>query len=176
MSNVLIGIIGVILFIGLALAGALILGDDFRTASSSSKAAATTATLQQVQAAIEMYRLKTGVREIRTQDTSFLVPRFLKSTAMSQFGPQNPTVPYWSYVFLNNDIDANGDNEGKGQIAGWAQIVIGPAADTKARDVCVAIEEALGRSTIVDTRYPTNPIGCALPSGQYYTAYASFGY
>ena len=176
MSNVLIGIIGVILFIGLALAGALILGSDFTSASSSSKAAATVSTLQQVQSAIEMYRLKTGVREIRTQDTSFLVPRFLKTTAMSMFGAQNSGVPYWSYVFLNNDIDDNLDNEGKGHVAGWAQIIIGPAVDQRARDVCLAIEEGQGRSTIIDTRYPTTPIGCALPNGRYYTAYATFGY
>ena len=41
MSNVLIGIIGVILFIGLALAGALFLGPRFQAATISSKASAT---------------------------------------------------------------------------------------------------------------------------------------
>ena len=85
MSNVLIGIIGVILFIGLALAGALILGDDFKSASSSTQAAAAASQLQQVRAAAEMWKLKTGQSTILNQDTSFLVPRFLKVRA------QNPT-------------------------------------------------------------------------------------
>ena len=175
MSNVLIGIIGVILFIGLALAGALILGDDFRTASSSSQAAAIVSQLQQTQSAIEMWRLKTGQRTIMTQDTSFLVPRFLKTPATNPASYRNAGVPYWNGVFLNNDIDPNTNNEAMGQVAGWAQVIVGPSTDAKARATCLAIEEGQGRSTIVDTRYPTAPIGCAIPQGQYYTAYATFG-
>lgn len=175
MSNVLIGIIGVILFIGLALAGALILGDDFKTASSSSQAAAIVSQLQQTQSAVEMWRLKTGRRIVMTQDTSFLVPRFLKTPALNPSSYKNAGVPYWNGVFFNNDIDANGDNEGMGQIAGWAQIIVGPSTDAKARSTCLAIEEGQGRSSIVDTRYPSAPIGCALPQGQYFTAYATIG-
>ena len=60
MSNVLIGIIGVILFIGLALAGALILGDDFRTAGASSKAATIVQGLQQTAIAYNMNTIRTG--------------------------------------------------------------------------------------------------------------------
>jgi hypothetical protein len=90
MSNVLIGIIGVILFIGLALAGALILGDDFRTASASSKASAATAQLQQLAAAINMYQLKTGrtltALEYRDNGQTLLVPRFLKSMPVNPAG------------------------------------------------------------------------------------------
>ena len=175
MSNVLIGIIGVILFIGLALAGALILGDDFRTASSSSQAAAVVAQLQQTQAAIEMWRLKTGQRIIMTQDTGFLVPRFLKTKATNASSYRNPGIPYWNGVFLNNDIDANTDGESGAYVAGWAQVVLGPSTDAKARDTCLAIEEGQGRSSIGTTNQPTAPMGCSLPNGQYFTAYASFG-
>lgn len=180
MSNVLIGIIGVILFIGLALAGALILGDDFRTASSSSQAAAVVSQLQQTQSAIEMWRLKTGQRTVMTQDTTFLVPRFLKTGAVNptSYG-RNPPYPYWQGVFLNNDLDTNVTDEAKGQIAGWAMIVIGPAADTKARNTCLAIEEGQGRSTIDSIRYGVNPIGCTqsdfIGMGPFYVAYATFG-
>ena len=52
MSNVLIGIIGVILFIGLALAGALYLGPQFQNATSSSRASSTISTLSQLSSAI----------------------------------------------------------------------------------------------------------------------------
>ncbi len=60
MSNVLIGIIGVILFIGLALAGALFLGPRFQSASNDSKAAAMVQQLQQASDAAAMYTLNTG--------------------------------------------------------------------------------------------------------------------
>lgn len=176
MSNVLIGIIGVILFIGLALAGALILGDDFRTASSSSQAAAVVAQLQQTQSAVEMWRLKTGRRVVMTQDTSFLQPRFLKSAALNPASwAQGQGLAYWKAVFFNNDVDANGDNEGMGQVAGWAMSVLGPIANQKAVDTCTAIEEAQGRSGIVTTRYPTNPIGCVNNGGGYVVAFATIG-
>jgi hypothetical protein len=179
-SNVLIGIIGVILFIGLALAGALILGDDFKTATSSSQAAAVMSQLQQTQSAIEMWRLKTGQRQIMTQDTSFLVPRFLKTTAVNitSYG-QNPAEPYWKGVFLNNDLDTNVNDEAKSQIAGWAMAVVGPENDTKARNTCLAIQEGQGRSAIDNVRFPTTPVGCTLSNfigmGGFYVAYATFG-
>lgn len=180
MSNVLIGIIGVILFIGLALAGALILGDDFKTASSSSQAAAVVSQLQQTQSAIEMWRLKTGQRTVMTQDTSFLVPRFLKAPATNatSFG-SSTTTGYWRGVFLNNDLDNNINDESKSAVAGWAMAIIGPVDDAKARDTCLAIEEGQGRSSIPNQRYPTNPVGCVLSNfigtGSYYAAYANFG-
>ena len=52
MSNVLIGIIGVILFIGLALAGALFLGPRFSDSRSTSVGAATVQAVTQVGSAI----------------------------------------------------------------------------------------------------------------------------
>jgi hypothetical protein len=78
MSNVLIGIIGVILFIGLALAGALILGDDFKSANSDSKAAAVMSTLGQIAAGANMSTLKTGV-PYSSDTVTPLMPRFVKS-------------------------------------------------------------------------------------------------
>ncbi|MAM84637.1 MAG: hypothetical protein CL472_08225 [Acidobacteria bacterium] len=84
MSNVLIGIIGVILFIGLALAGALILGEDFMTASASSEASAQLSTGRQIMNAIAMHDLKTGTplgyrrSDGERTNLSDLKPRFLK--------------------------------------------------------------------------------------------------
>lgn len=90
MSNVLIGIIGVILFIGLALAGALILGDDFKGASASSRAAAVTSQLQQGVQAIAMYELKTGrtmsAGDFNDNGAALLVPRFLKTMPVNTTG------------------------------------------------------------------------------------------
>lgn len=175
MSNVLIGIIGVILFIGLALAGALILGDDFRSASTTSEAAAVTSQLQQVQSAIEMYRLKTGQRNIPNQNTSFLVPRFLKVAAVNPTRwSKTQSVAYWKTAFLNNDIGPNENNEAMAFSASWVQIIVGPTSDSRAKDICLAIEEGVGRSSIPSLHRPTYPIGCASDLG-YYSAYATFG-
>jgi hypothetical protein len=60
MSNVLIGIIGVILFIGLALAGALFLGPRFQESRNNSIASAQVAGMKQVADAISLYRLSEG--------------------------------------------------------------------------------------------------------------------
>ena len=55
MSNVLIGIIGVILFIGLALAGALFLGQRFQETRSNSVAAAQAQVAQQISHSVTLY-------------------------------------------------------------------------------------------------------------------------
>ena len=60
MSNVLIGIIGVILFIGLALAGALFLGDQFAQSKNKSEAARLIAEGSQISHAFELYGLQEG--------------------------------------------------------------------------------------------------------------------
>lgn len=95
MSNVLIGIIGVILFIGLALAGALILGDDFRSASRDSKATALVTQMQQVSQALEMYRLKTGSdfpSYVQVNTDARMIPRFLKTPYVEPEGRGWPVV------------------------------------------------------------------------------------
>lgn len=71
MSNVLIGIIGVILFIGLALAGALILGPDFLVASNQTEATRIVQSLKQMSDAASMRNLKTGT-VMTVGDTSTL--------------------------------------------------------------------------------------------------------
>ncbi len=72
MSNVLIGIIGVILFIGLALAGALFLGPRFQEATLNSKTAAMAQAMSQVANASEMYFTMTG-RHITVDGSNALV-------------------------------------------------------------------------------------------------------
>ncbi|MAM84638.1 MAG: hypothetical protein CL472_08230 [Acidobacteria bacterium] len=106
MSNVLIGIIGVILFIGLALAGALILGEDFMGASASSKATAAISNGRQVMQAVAMHNLKTGAPlPYRRSDGSRtnltdLTPRFLETAST----PNN-----WHFHAAGSDIYAVAD-------------------------------------------------------------------
>ncbi len=106
MSNVLIGIIGVILFIGLALAGALILGDDFRTARRDSRATALVSQMQQISQSLEMYRLKTGASfpaEVQLNTDSRMIPRFMKAPYIEPEGKGWPVLydfPNGRYLIL----------------------------------------------------------------------------
>ena len=157
MSNVLIGIIGVILFIGLALAGALILGDDFSTASNQSKAARVVQTLQQVSSAANMYKLKTG-RALYEEDNALLVPRFLKAY------PDSPIVGATTdrrlQVKLSNAINNNGPAV-PGAEANFVTVRIYP--DTEANvEICRAIQEqATGALvTTLGSADGSRPLGC----------------
>ena len=60
MSNVLLGVIGVILFIGLALAGALLLGERFTDSKNEAEAARYMSEGAQIAQAYELYRLNEG--------------------------------------------------------------------------------------------------------------------
>ena len=84
MSNVLIGIIGVILFIGLALAGALFLGPRFQEATLNSKASAQVQAMHQIANAANMYRVNEGSA---VNDVGTLVStKYLKSTPADMSG------------------------------------------------------------------------------------------
>ena len=73
MSNVLIGIIGVILFIGLALAGALFLGPRFQESTQYSQAASVMSSLRQASDAAELRMLDLGVSTTPSTNVSFLI-------------------------------------------------------------------------------------------------------
>jgi hypothetical protein len=167
MSNVLIGIIGVILFIGLALAGALILGDDFKSASSSSQGAAIMSQLKQASDAADMYRLKTGRSNVPSTDTAFLVPRFLKTPAvnMTTAGSAGTGQFFWSVHFDNNMHGY--DLPEPGYAAKYVYAIIGMEADQKARGTCQSITETYGIPAIADYSgnsdpHPPGESGCFL--------------
>ena len=160
LSNVLIGIIGVILFIGLALAGALILGDDFRSANNESRASAIVQTLQQVAAAGNMYRLKTGTA-LYEDGNALLVPRFLKAY------PANPMVGATTdrrlQVKLSNGVDDNGAAT-PGAVANFASLRVYPE-NQKAADICRTIAEQASGQTLtappgLDATVLSRPFGC----------------
>ena len=98
MSNVLIGIIGVILFIGLALAGALFLSPRFQESTNNSTASASVQAVSQVAHAANMYSVQEG--RAATDVDALTTGRYLKSL------PGNPTsstnAPYLNsgYVIM----------------------------------------------------------------------------
>jgi hypothetical protein len=173
MSNVLIGIIGVILFIGLALAGALILGDDFKSASNDSQAAALVSQMQQTMNALDMWKLKTGKSTIQNSDTSFLVPRFLKTKAINPTtnGRANPDTYIWQPRF-NNDIYADPTDENAVPTASHLMTIIGTNGDAKSRAICQVIADQFGAGVIVINDPSPRGIGCA-DMGGFFTMFMS---
>ncbi len=89
MSNVLIGIIGVILFIGLALAGALFLGPRFQQSVSQSKASAMSGQVSQIANAISLRRLTTGATQASNDQTltDAVNEGYLKVKPVNVFSP-----------------------------------------------------------------------------------------
>jgi hypothetical protein len=154
MSNVLIGIIGVILFIGLALAGALFLGEDFMNASASSEASAQISTGRQIMNAVAMHDLKTGstlgYRRADGERTNLsdLKPRFLKDGS-----PSNG----WHFHL-----------SGRGRIYAAKDLT----NTSENRRVCFEIQRQAGQishnaADIYDTRLTTDqlyehPFGCSV--------------
>ena len=150
MSNVLIGIIGVILFIGLALAGALILGSDFTTATSSSKAAAVVQGLQQVSNAYAMNTVRTGspisADQGETVVATLIAGKRLKSAPVNPVNSANLVVGY-------DDIGQRNAAKPMGTII----MTLGPRGGATFRDICYAIEEQMGAANpaaSVDTATP----------------------
>lgn len=170
MSNVLIGIIGVILFIGLALAGALFLGPRFQESSSSAEAAASVSAIQQVVSAIELIRTENGTSIIRNGSLANLPSGYLKTPVSnpSRAGRRNPDS-YLHSIHFNNDVLNDAGDEGGTGVARYVMMSIG--SDASAKATCMAIARQFGDPVLKtvngDDRYPTETIGCRDGSGQY---------
>ncbi len=163
MSNVLIGIIGVILFIGLALAGALFLGPRFQEATINSKAAATVQAIKQVSDAIGLRDLQEGNRLRADQSivTELVGRNYLKSI------PANPTSGPDLYT---SDSTGNGSSDP----VMYVNIMM---TSPQAKSICAAIVRQTGMTadgTIPDGTVvgPTHPVGCISAGGTTYIAYS----
>lgn len=176
MSNVLIGIIGVILFIGLALAGAMILGTDFLTASSSSKAATIVQGLQQASNAYAMNTIKTGATIPATQGGTLIST--LITNKRLKVAPMNPfNTSAGGGIYGADDTGLMNASKQMGHII----MTLGPAGDKQVRDTCYAIEEQMGSNNpgavdsaiSFDVKAPADRrLGCLLNSfSNLYIAY-----
>jgi len=137
MSNVLIGIIGVILFIGLALAGALFLGPRFQESTNNSKAAAIVQSAAQVGNAVNMYQVQNGT-SVDTA-TQLQTGGFLKSV------PVNPLSPV-SFIILDLDGRMQSNALTLPFRPAWVVTTIGDNAA-----VCEAIERQSGNLSPTET-------------------------
>lgn len=94
MSNVLIGIIGVILFIGLALAGALFLGPRFQESTNNSKASAAVQAAAQISSAANLAGVQQGTLVAPTAAAleALQADGFLKSMPGNPSGSTAPSL------------------------------------------------------------------------------------
>jgi type II secretory pathway pseudopilin PulG len=133
MSNVLIGIIGVILFIGLALAGALFLGPRFQDATVNSKASAAHQAMAQMTHAANLYALQEGkplnAVNYPTNMQTLITAKYLKAPAVYN-GAEIATVDKGGY--------------GRDMPVDHVQVIIGPKTDPTSRAVCKEIEKQFG--------------------------------
>jgi hypothetical protein len=133
MSNVLIGIIGVILFIGLALAGALFLGPRFQEATVNAKAASVHQALSQMTNAANMYQTQEGkalrANNYTTNMQTLVDSRYIKSR-ISYNGSEAVTV--------------DKDGHGRDMPVDHIQLIIGPQSDLQAKSICREIERQFG--------------------------------
>jgi type II secretory pathway pseudopilin PulG len=153
MSNVLIGIIGVILFIGLALAGALFLGDRFQDAGNAGKAAAAMQSTKQISEAIQLYDLDSGQTFNASQSLDPIVPTYLKQK------PVNPIYPEWGF----DTRDADGEYAGRAVMAGF-----GFPTGGRNKAICLAAARAAGMAMPSNGDVPTSASLPNDPSGCYY--------
>ncbi len=180
MSNVLIGIIGVILFIGLALAGALFLGPRFQESTQNSQAASIMSSLKQVTDAAELRLLDLGVQTTPATDASFLTTGgYLRTAPINAAPAARDNVGYDYKIAFNNNIYADGAGEPQ-YAARYAMTVVGPEDDSVAKGICGAISRTYGEAVIPSTTDnfpdPARPVGCIAANGasskRWYIAYS----
>ncbi len=162
MSNVLIGIIGVILFIGLALAGALFLGPRFQESTNNSKAAMAVQGVQQIANAISMRDLNEGSPMPSSADlqTALVNTGYLKAV------PNNPGGKQTVYI---------ADGGGRQTASPVVLIIMPLERDAQARAICAAAVRQTGMTNDENipsgALAPTHPVGCTDNGGGLYTVY-----
>ena len=153
MSNVLIGIIGVILFIGLALAGALFLGPRFQESVIASRASAWTQGQAQIAQAVNMKRVVEGLPVQADATTMEQMKALLVDTGYMKSIPVNPVGVERYYVL-------RGPTGGFGGQATYVMngFFLGSKDDER---LCVEIARRAGILTPADGSVPvlTAPVG-----------------
>ncbi len=151
MSNVLIGIIGVILFIGLAIAGALFLGPRFTDSKSTSTAAATIQATSQIAYAFSYSNAELAVRATAGTNPATLAPAYLRSV------PTNPAGPDALIVVSATGSATTGDGA----------MVVAKLSTAAASKTCGAIvrQTTNGQDTVGVDGYGVSSTAAEIPRG-----------
>jgi len=153
MSNVLIGIIGVILFIGLALAGALFLGPRFQESTNNAKAAAVAQSVSQIAHAANLFAVSEGRSYVSSTNENTGVDELISG----KYIKSRPTNP----VTSRNGVQYGGIVlSGTGVFAGRGEWAVMPLSDGEAGEdsdgvrVCRAIAQQNGQAVPADGSAP----------------------
>lgn len=153
MSNVLMGLIGVVLFVGLALASVTYLGPRILGASANRNAQLVLGSLQQTSAAIRLYRLRT--RTV-VPDTTQFVDR-LTAAGVLKSAPPNPHLSAapssstiagaWPYPVYTAGI---GDDAVLSNAASnHTYLVMALGSSRSAQATCIEIQRTLGSDALL---------------------------
>ncbi len=163
MSNVLIGIIGVILFIGLALAGALFLGPRFQEATLNSRGSAAVQAVSQIAHAANMYQVNEGVALGTTQISLLTSKGYMKTIPI--FG-ESPL-----YMLATDGCAGCADTKSIG-------VTFVLSGDDAARRLCQSIMRQVGGigpaeeyrpgAEVLVTTTARRPTGCAYDGANYF--------
>ena len=153
MSNVLIGIIGVILFIGLALAGALFLGPRFQESVNNSKAAAVVQSVSQVAHAANLYEVNEGKPFVSTTTESTGVDGLIAGSYIKS-RPTNPVTSVNGLQYGAIVLSSTGVFAGRGE---WAVMPLNDGESTNGTEavrVCRAVAQQNGQTLPADGSAP----------------------
>lgn len=161
MSNVLIGIIGVILFIGLAIAGALFLGPRFQEATQNSKASAAIQAVSQVANAANLFQTNEGVRLQGSGGQSIAASTNPDTVRFRQDGylkdvPSNPTG-------MGKPIGILGEDEG-GTSGRATDVILSLGSSDSAAKLCDAVRKQLGDMTATASVDPLLLVSAGRPT------------
>lgn len=153
MSNVIIGIIGVILFIGLAIAGSTFIGPLITESGAQKNAAVVLNSLSQTAAAARIYKVRTGKYvPITVTNISMLSLSIdtLVSSGMLSARPENPFVPEYIPILVN---------EYGGATVGTPSYVLMWLGDSEqAMKACIEIELQSNRTDRLNPAVMSQPI------------------
>lgn len=152
MSQMFIGIIGIVVVIGLAIAGAVYFGDQFQQSKTKSRAAAAVAGTSQVAHAARLAYATDGVAlSVATNVTAQLVtPGYLKSI------PSNPVVAANAPRLVTSaGVVASG-------VAQVATLDLGAAADKVCTQIGIQTGQLVSSATTaaLAATFPSNVSGC----------------
>lgn len=170
MSQILLGLIGVIIFIGLALAASVLFGDQFRSASTNSRASSVTQAASQIANAASLSNLQQGTALLAAADlsTTLVANNFLQAV------PANPVSGGSAFTVRQRSNAATTNNTGTADVV-LASIGTGNDSST-AGSICRQIENQMGNTNAIPSAATTD-ISSATPraSGCFRTSAAVAG-
>lgn len=156
MTTIILVVLGVLLAAAAALMTFFYGGDALSAGTVRADAATITSHLTQIQSAVQLYELETGLRA-QPGSVSYLVPLYMSSM------PQNPVGAGWYY-----DARMDDSSQPRSVAEGLDLVVAGLPGDKQGTAICTAIARqnhtlgSDGRPQVTSSAatLPRSPVGC----------------